>query len=240
VTSIVAGLVLWQFANVAIHNELLMAGPIDVVKALPGMIAQGYGRDVLVTAQEFLIGLAIAIVLGVIVGTAMALNRTFRNLLQPWISAVYATPLIALAPVVILWFGIGLPSKVFVVVLVGVFPVIVNTESGVGSADRDLVEMARTMGLSQSAIIWKIYVRAALPLVVAGIRLAVAHGLTGVIVAELFGAKRGIGYEITKNTELYDMAVVFACIWTLAIVGIILSAILRRIERKLRPWEIPA
>jgi NitT/TauT family transport system permease protein len=231
---------MWHLVNAVVHNQLLMAGPLDVVRAIPGLLHEGYLRDVRITAEEFILGLLIALAGGVIVGTAMALNRTFRNLLQPWISAVYATPLIALAPVVILWFGIGLQSKVFVVALIGIFPVIVNTEAGVAGADRDLVEMARTMGLSTRDIVLKIYVRSALPLVVAGARLAVAHGLTGVVVAELFGAKAGIGYEITKNTELYDMAVVFACIWTLAIAGIVLSAVLRYVERRLRPWEVPA
>lgn len=235
--SIVLGLAIWQLADYLVQTPLLMAGPIQVVKAIPRALDAGLLHDIGVSAREFGAGIAIAAVVGILAGTAMALFVPVRLLLQPWVAALYATPIIALAPVVILWFGVGIASKIFVVAVIAIFPVIVNTESGVRQTDPDLIELARVLRLPRNRVFRVIYMRAALPSIVAGLRLAVGNGLVGVVVAELFGAQAGIGYQITVNSEVFRIDAVFLAIAVLAAAGLILTGILRMIEQRLTPWR---
>jgi NitT/TauT family transport system permease protein len=237
IASILGGLLLWQLVSDAMHSPLLMAGPLEILKTIPPQIAGGLLNDVRVSALELLIGMLISIGVGVSLGIAMALIVPLRSALQPWIAALNSTPMIALAPVVILWFGLGIQSKIFVVALISVFPIIVNTEAGVRETDRDLVEMARALRLPRRKVIVDVYLRSALPVIVAGIRLGTSNGIIGVVVGELFGARAGLGHVITTNAQLFDVSAMFLAIVILAGAGIALTGSLRALERRLAPWQ---
>jgi NitT/TauT family transport system permease protein len=126
---------------------------------------------------------------------------------------------------------------VAVVISLVVFPVIINTEVGIRSADKQLIEMVRAFGATQTQVFWKVSLPAATPFILAGIRLGVGRGLIGVVVGELFGSRAGLGFMIVQAAEVFDMPLLFAGIIVLAAAGILLTAAFRSLERRLVPWH---
>ena len=189
------------------------------------------------SAQEFLLGFALAVVLGIPTGLVTASWRRPAAMLNPWIAGLYATPIIALAPLFILWFGIGIWSKVAVVASLVLFPVIINTDAGVRNADRQLIEAVRSFGATKLQLFTKVSLPAALPFILAGLRLGVGRGLIGVVVGELFGARAGLGFMITQAAEVFNMPQLFAGVVVLAAAGMVLTAAFQALERRLVPWN---
>jgi NitT/TauT family transport system permease protein len=157
--------------------------------------------------------------------------------MDPWVSMLYSTPIIALGPLFILWFGIGMSSKVAVIFLVVVFPVLLNAFVGLSTTDLGLIEAARSFGATTAQVFSKVRFPAALPFIVTGLRLGVARGLVGVVVAELFGAKAGLGYLILISAQTFDTAALFVGVLILAFTGVVAVEILKWIERQLAPWR---
>jgi NitT/TauT family transport system permease protein len=156
--------------------------------------------------------------------------------MQPWVSGLYATPTVALAPLFILWFGVGIFSKVVVVALLVVFPVIINTETGLRQTPLQLVETVKSFGASRTQIFFKVSLPAALPFIFAGLRLGIGRGLIGVVVAELFGARSGLGQLIQQSAETFNMPALFAGVTILAVAGIALTSAFVWLEKRLIPW----
>jgi NitT/TauT family transport system permease protein len=167
----------------------------------------------------------------------MASSRATAAALGPWVAGLYATPIIAVAPLVILWAGIGIWSKVIVVVSVVIFPVIINTEAGIRATDRALIEAVRSFGASRMQIFTKVSLPSALPFILAGLRLGIGRGLIGVVVGELFGARAGVGFLILQSAEVFNMPRLFAGVALLAAAGIALMALCRSLETWLVPWN---
>jgi NitT/TauT family transport system permease protein len=236
---VLGGLLLWEFlGRFVVKNALFLATPWQTALALAKLWQEGaLQHHTWVSGQEFLIGFVLAVVLGIPTGLAIAASRRTAALLNPWVSGLYATPIIALAPLLILWFGIGIWSKVAVVVSLVIFPVIINTEAGVRNADRQLIEAVRSFGASQMQIFMKVSLPSALPFILAGLRLGVGRGLIGVVVGELFGARAGLGYLIIQATEVFNMPQLFAGVVVLAGAGILLTAAFQALERRLVPWN---
>ncbi len=239
IASVVIGLTAWEIASrFIVHNKLFLVGPIDIVQRVGTMfVKENLLKDIAFSGQEFAGGMALSIVIGIPVGLAIALSPGIKAVLQPWISALYATPTIALSPLFILWFGLDPIGKIFVIALVGVFAVIVNTETGVRETPPDLVEMARIMGLRGTRLFAQVYLRSALPFILTGIRLAIGKCIIGVVVAELFGAVAGLGLRIQEAQVAFDMSGLFVCVIVLAVAGVVLTAIAQAIENKLAPWR---
>jgi NitT/TauT family transport system permease protein len=143
---------------------------------------------------------------------------------------LYATPVIALGPLFILWLGIGVASKIAIVFLTAVFPVLINTIAGLTATDRTLVEVARSFGASQSQIYRKIRIPAAVPFIVAGLRLSVARALVGVVVAELFGARAGLGFLIVTSAQSFDTAALYLGVIIFAVAGAASVSLLKWLE----------
>jgi ABC-type nitrate/sulfonate/bicarbonate transport system permease component len=160
-----------------------------------------------------------------------------RDYIDPLVSALYATPVIGLAPLFIIWFGIGINSKIAVVFLLAILPIIINTESGIRTVDPHLIETARAFSARRSQIFLKVLLPGALPQIVTGLRLGVGRGLLGVVAGELFAAQAGLGYLIVASSQLFNPAGVFVGITALAFAGILSMVLLRRLERKLAPWR---
>ena len=239
VLSVVAGLLLWEIAGrYLISNSLFLATPLQVVDAAVQLYRAGeLQRHIWVSFQEFALGYAIAAVTGILVGLAIASSKTVSALMNPWIDGLYATPIIAIAPLVILWFGIGIWSKVFVVFSVVVFPVIINTEAGIRNTDRSLVEAVRSFGATPTQIFLKVSLPSSLSFILAGLRIGIGRGLIGVVVGELFGARAGLGYLILQSAEVFNMPRLFTGVMILAIAGIGLTAAFHALERVLVPWH---
>jgi ABC-type nitrate/sulfonate/bicarbonate transport system permease component len=164
-------------------------------------------------------------------------SKLTRSIATPWISALYSTPTVALSPLLILWFGLGIWSKVIVVFIVSVFPVLVNTQAGIEGADERLVETARAFGARRVQIFTKVLLPSAVPFIVAGLRLGIGRALVGVVVAELFGATSGLGYLITVSSQVFDMGALFAAVVILAGAGVISTEVIKIIERRIAPWR---
>jgi NitT/TauT family transport system permease protein len=237
--SVLVGLALWEIAGrYLVHNKLFLATPLQALAKIGATLATGeLQQDAWVSTQEFLIGFVIASLAGILIGLLIARSQFIADALNPWVSGVYATPVVALAPLFILWFGIGIWSKVAVVISLVVFPVIINTEVGIRSADKQLIEMVRAFGATPSQVFWKVSLPAAMPFILAGLRLGVGRGLIGVVVGELFGARAGLGFLIVQASEVFDMPLLFAGILVLAGAGIVLTAAFRALERRLVPWH---
>jgi NitT/TauT family transport system permease protein len=239
VVSVLLGLTAWELiSRYVVDNKLFLVGPIDILQRVGTMFSdEDLMHDVIVSGQEFGGGMVLSIVIGIPVGLLVALSPGIRAVLQPWISALYATPTIALSPLFILWFGLDPIGKVLVITLVGVFAVIVNTETGTRETPPDLVEMARIMGLKGFGLFTQVYIRSAFPFILTGIRLAIGKCIIGVVVAELFGAQAGLGLRIQEAQLAFDMAGLFVCVIVLAVTGVLLTAIAQAIENKFAPWR---
>jgi NitT/TauT family transport system permease protein len=193
--------------------------------------------DLLVSGEEFAIGFVLASLVGIVVGLLTASFERVNLIAAPWIAGLYASPTIALAPLLILWFGVGIWSKVAVVFIVVVFPMIINTDAGIRNTDQHLVEAVRSFGASQWQIFTKVSLPGALPMILAGLRLGVGRGLIGVVVGELAGSRAGIGYIINNASQVFNMSQLFAGVILLSAAGIVLTALFGRLETVLAPWR---
>ena len=177
------------------------------------------------------------VVIGVPAGFLMALSPVVRDYVSPWMMTLYTTPRIAFAPILLLWFGIGGGAKVAIVFLGCVFPILINSFYGMRVVNRDYVELARSFRLRSWALFLKILLPASVPFILAGIRLAVGRGLTGVAIAEWFGATEGLGYLIFFAGQTLNIPTLFVGITAFAALGILSFEVLRRIENYATPWR---
>lgn len=236
--SVLGGLALWELVSrFFVANSLFLAAPSEIAVAIFHLARNGQlGHDIGVSAAEFALGYVIASVLGIALGLAMAASVTAKQSLQPWVSGLYATPIIALAPLFILWFGIGIWSKVVVVVSLVIFPVAINTEAGLRTTSERLIEMLRSFGAKPRQIFVKVSLPSAVPFILAGLKLGIGRGLIGVVVAELFGSRAGLGNLISQSADAFNMPDLFAGVVVLAFAGIVMTAGFGWLEARLVPW----
>jgi NitT/TauT family transport system permease protein len=236
--SILAGLAVWEFASrVLVANALFLAAPTQIFAAIYKLGASGeLWQHIGISAAEFALGYVIACALGIVLGLAMAESALAKKVMQPWISGLYATPTIALAPLFILWLGIGIWSKVIVVIFLVLFPVTINTEAGLRTTSTRLIEMLRSFGATPSQIFFKLSLPSAMPFILAGLKLGIGRGLIGVVVAELFGSRAGLGRLISQSADAFNMPELFAGVVILAAAGIVMTAGFTWLERALVPW----
>ena len=239
VASFVSVMVLWELvARILVKNPLFFA-PLTAVwsRSVELWLSGELQIHIWTSSQEFILGFLLACFVGIMFGVVMASSVIVRDFCDPWVSMLYSTPIIALGPLFILWFGIGVSSKVAVIFIVAVFPILINTFAGLATTDANLIEVARSFGSSPAQIFTKVRFPSALPFIVAGLRLGVARGLVGVVVAELFGAKEGLGWLIMISAQTFDTAGLFVGVFILAASGVITVEIIKLIERRLAPWR---
>ncbi len=237
--SVVGGLLIWEFVSrFIVGSKLFLAAPSQVMIALVALAKTGeLEKHIMVSGIEFLIGYVLACLLGIFLGFAMSQSAATKQALQPWVSGLYATPTVALAPLFILWFGIGIVSKIVVVAVLVIFPVIINTEAGLRATNPQLIETVRSFGANARQIFFKVSLPSALPFIFAGLKLGIGRGLIGVVVAELFGARAGLGQLISQSAETFNMPALFAGVTLLAVAGIAMTSGFGWLERKLLPWR---
>lgn len=238
VLSVAVGVVLWQIiGQFLVGNSLFLATPLQTLREIGSMWSSGsLQKDLLVSGEEFIVGFLLGSAAGIAIGTIIAKNRVAKRILTPYISGFYATPIIALAPILILWFGLGITSKVVVVVSLVIFPQIISTEAGIRTTEETLCDVARSYGASTFQVFEKVEIWWSLPYVLAGLRLGVGRALIGVVVGELFGANAGLGYAINNAQSEFNMPQLFAGVAIFAIAGIVFTYLLTVLERILAPW----
>jgi ABC-type nitrate/sulfonate/bicarbonate transport system permease component len=232
----------WEAAERAgLIDPLFFSSPSLIIQRLVSMIADGtIWPHIAASATVIALGFALAALVGIPVGLAMGKSKIVGGTLDPYIAAIYASPTVAFLPLMIIWLGIGIPSKVALVFLGCVIIIIVNTEAGVAQVDHRLIETARSFMARERQILWIIILPAALPFILAGMRLAMGRALLMVVVAEIYASNAGLGYLIFQAGGFYDTAQVFVGVAVLATAGVVLNTTLRLIERKLAPWRIEA
>jgi NitT/TauT family transport system permease protein len=237
--SVLGGLVVWELiSRYLVASKLFLAAPTQIAAALIELAQGGeLQKHIAISALEFFSGYAIAAIAGVAIGMVMVGSAVGKQMLQPWISGIYATPTVALAPLFILWCGIGVASKIIVVVVLVIFPVIINTEAGLLTTSKDLVETVRSFGADSRQVFLKVSLPSALPFIFAGLKLGIGRGLIGVVVAELFGSRAGLGQLISQSAETFNMPALFAGVAILAAAGIAMTSGFTWLERRLLPWK---
>jgi NitT/TauT family transport system permease protein len=234
---VIVGLV-WEIAGRSGRWPLILAPISDIwIKFLQLAATGELMRHVLVSLNEFFVGYAIAAVLGILLGIAIASSETVKDFVDPWVSAIYATPTVALAPLFIFMFGIDAPSKMAVVFLLAIFPVVINTATGIRSTDQVYIEAARSFSASRAQIFTKVLIPSALPFIVAGLRLGIGRGLVGVVVGEFIGARAGLGYLIFRSSQAFQIDAMWAGVFLLAGTGVVAVIVLQKIERRMAPWR---
>jgi len=216
----------------------ILPAPTQVGMALYRGVASGVYLDHLkYTLLETLLGFIVGSALGFFLGTAVAMNRYVEFFFYPYIIMFQSLPKVALAPLIVVWFGLGLTSKVINAALVAFFPLLVNTMVGLKSADEDRVSLMRSLAASDQQIFWMLRLPNALPFVMAGLDVAMIFALIGAIVAEFVGAQRGLGMLIQSMNFNMDVSGQFSILLILSLVGLILNRIIMLIRRRVMFWD---
>ena len=187
--------------------------------------------------QVLLYGLVISIVVGILLGIAMARLRWLDWALDLPINALYATPLVAVVPLLVLWFGIYMKAKIIVVFLFAVFPLLINTYQGVRECDKNMLEVAQSFRSTEWQTWRDVLFPFALPYIIAGIRLAIGRGLIGMIIAEFYTTISGLGFMVTKYANVFEMDKTFVPVIVLMTLGVSLTSLLKWVGRRIAPWS---
>lgn len=229
----------WQAVFLFVpFNKLFISKPDLIWDALVELIVSGdLMRDLAVSAVPFIYGFSAAVIVGVTVGIVMGWRERVAYALDPIMTIFYASPLVALAPLVIVFFGVGISGKAIIIFLLSVFPFIFNAQAGVRAVDRLLINVVRSLGGSERDLYLKVIVPSVLPYIVAGARIAVGRGLIGILVGEFFAASEGIGYAIARFGDLFALDKMFACILAIMVIAVVLTEGIRWAERAAFPWR---
>ena len=216
----------------------ILPRPSSVFMALyRGTASSMYFEHIRVTLTETLFGFALGSTLAFVLGTAVALSRRTEYFLYPFIVMFQAMPKVALAPIIIVWFGLGLTSKVVTAALVAFFPLLVNTIVGLRSADEDRVNLMRSLAASRTQVFWMLQLPNAMPYIFAGLEIAMIFALLGAIVAELVGAQSGLGMLIQSMNFTMDVAGQFSVLLILSVIGLLLNGLVTGIRRRVLFWD---
>jgi len=236
--SVVIFLLLWEWAGQSV-NPLFLATPSAILLAGIELVKSG---ELLAAFQSsllsFSIGMAIAIVGGVLIGFLMGQFWLFEYALEPFVDALNAIPRVALIPLIILWFDLYLEGKVVIISSIAIIPVIINTFTGVKDVRGSLLEVGTAYCATQWQMFFKIICPAALPFVMSGIRTSIGFGLTGMVVAEFFTAISGLGGLIVLFGNRFATAKLFVPVILVGAMGVALSQLVLYLERRLAPWRV--
>ena len=227
----------WEIAGRYV-NPLFLSSPSAIAVALYNLTASGELPQAIASSLlAFFVGMAFAIVVGIGIGVAMGRVRMLEYILEPYVNALYSTPSIALIPLFILWFGVGIVSKIIIIFTLSVFIVIINTFSGVKNLSQGVIDIGAAFGASERQIFWKVILPASLPFIMTGLRLAVGRGVLAMIVAEFFTSIAGLGGMIVKYGNFFETAKMFVPIIVVSLLGVTFVEIIKYIEKRLAPWK---
>jgi ABC-type nitrate/sulfonate/bicarbonate transport system permease component len=229
----------WDLVANAVHASLSLPGPWYVVTNSWRDRAD-LAAAMWTTTGEVLPGLGIAIVCGVAFATAIDWSRAVRRSLYPWLVVSQTIPVIALAPLVIIWFGFGPAPKIVLVALFTFFAIAVGTIQGLGSTDPDTMDLLRTMGASRAQILWRVRLPSALPQFFTGLKVAITFSYVAAVFAEYVGATQGLGHYMEVAGGYFNTDLVFGAVIVTALLTLILFALVSALERAVIRWRPPA
>ena len=238
--AVIVFLTAWELCGNTLQliNPLFMSAPSLVFKAAFQMFASGeIFNDLYVSGIEFVVGYILSVVVAIPFGIAIGWYKRFAYVCDPFVNAMNATPRIALLPLVIIWLGIGILSKVGIIFLGAVFPLLINIRDGVKTTPHNLLTTARSFGTSEWQIFKSVVLPSTVPFILTGLRLAVGRALIGVMVGELYAATAGIGFMITVAGATFQTDKVFVGVLIFAISGMTLTAVIDRYEHRFDKWR---
>ena len=212
----------------------------------PSLIAEAFKEqvqgaklwhDLAISSRAFLWGFSFAVIVGIPLGLVMGWRRRVEYALDPFLTAMYASPLVALAPLLIIVFGVGVLGKAALVFLLSVFPFVFNVFAGVKSTDALLINVIRSFGGTDKDLYFKVILPSTMPYLIAGARLAIGRGLVGIIVGEFYAASEGIGFAISQAGDTYRLPDMFVGIISLSVIAVVLTEAMRRLELTVAPWR---
>ena len=237
--SILLILGVWEAAwQAGLISPLFFSGPSAVARQMAyGWTMGNLKADLVYSGTNFALGFAGAAVAGIGLGILVGWYRTLRMLMDPMLTALYSTPRVAMIPLILIWFGVGMWSKVFIVFISAFFPILVNTVGGMRAIDRDLLRAARAFCASDWQIFKTVAIPGSVPFILTGIRQGVALGLIGVVVGEMFGGSQGIGFMVAYGGQTFATDTLFVGVVIVAATGIVLTWIAERLERRFSQWR---
>lgn len=240
--------IIWQlFAESGMINQLFLPNASDMFIALwdgltttapPGAAISGSIRDHLFYSLTNLgIGLAIACAIGIPAGLLMGGNKYIETVLSPYVWALASLPRIALVPLFILFLGFTIKMQITIIVLSAVFPIVINSWAGVKTTEKSLLSAAKVFGASRRELYMKVVLPYTLPFIISGVQQGIGRGLIGVIIAEIFGGSKGLGYLIQRSADTFNSALMYAVLFLLVVVSLTLIQLTRWLEAYVAPWR---
>jgi len=219
-------------------DPLFMSFPSAIAISAARLVSTGELFTALASSlQSLILAFIIASVAGISLGLLIGRYKSVEAATDWLVNALYATPLVAIIPLVILWFGLGNGAKLFIVTILAVFPILIHTIAGVRTVPPQLIELGNAFAANEREIFTKIILPSALPYMMTGLRLGIGRAIIGMVVAEFFTAITGLGALIVKYGNQYDTATMFVPIFVLMLLGVTLSIAVRRAEQWIAPWR---
>lgn len=235
--SLVVVALAWQLIGTQV-NPLFVSYPTAIWNAFVRMVARDQLWPAFIdTMKPMALGYLIAILIGIPIGILLGRYRIVESVGGMYVTAGYATPLVALIPLFVLWFGLGFAVKAFVVLVMSVFPIIINTWSGAKLVPKSLIEVGKSFVASPPTVLRKIVLPATIPYIMTGLRLGLGRAVIGVVIAEFFTAIGGLGGIIINSQQRFDTASMMVPILILLALGVGLTAALGYLESKVAPWQ---
>jgi NitT/TauT family transport system permease protein len=235
---IISFIAVWELLPaLGLVRPLFTSSPSRVLTAAGWLAAHGLWNDIVISATEFSIGFFLAVLVGVPLGVLLGWYRIWQALFDPLITTFYVTPRVALLPLLIMWLGIGLASKVAVIFLGAVFPIVINVIAGMQTIDQTLLMCARSFGARDRQIFTTLALPGSIPFTIAGLRIGVGRALVGMVVSEMVASTGGIGHMMSLAGQTFQTDKVFVGIILIAALGYALTSILNRLERRFESWR---
>ena len=229
----------WQVAaDSGWINKLFFSSPSDIVAA--GWRELGspvFWSAVQTSATAYAIGFTAAVIIGVPLGLIIGWSDLLNDLLDPWLTFFYVLPRIALAPIILLWLGIGPPAVIMIIFLGAFFAIMVNTVRGIRIVDSRLLAVASSFGAGRRKLFFTVVLPGSVPLILVGLRLGVSRALIGVLIGELFAGTRGLGTHIYRTANVLEMDRMFWSVFVLVVLALLVVELISTAERRLTPWR---
>jgi len=239
ILSILAFLIAWHLlTRISGIPNFILPSPLRVWTRFVKAIQDGsLPYHTWITFSEIVLGLLFGVLFATIVGYVLAKSRSLERVLSPYLVASQAIPVVAIAPLLVIWLGDGILSKVVICALIVFFPVLVNTIVGVRAVPIALYDLLNSLHASRAQILWKVEVPASLPVFLGGLRIGATLSVIGAIVGELVSAQQGLGYLLQLGDFQYDTPMVFVAVFTLVALALLLYGIVRLLENKFLKWQ---
>jgi NitT/TauT family transport system permease protein len=232
-------LLLWQGVSGRLVDNFFISNPLDVGRRLVGWIAdRSLFLHIWATVYATIMGFVAGAVIGVVLGIWLGVSPFTSRLLNPYLNALNALPKVALAPLFVLWFGLGIESKIALAAVLVLFLVFLNTYAGVREVDQDLIDGARLMKATRVQVITKVIIPSAMSWVFAGLKISVPYALIGAVLGEMIAANRGLGYLVQFSGSQFDTAGVFAVLIVIALLAVALNFLVEIVQHRMQQWRV--